>query len=708
MADQKWQDVSQNTSPAGTDEVMSLKPGVGYQRVPINNLPTGGGGSAFYYPNSYKPLGTEPIVIVVVGDSNASQSSATPPTSRYPLIANPNIEFWTTDGTGPFPQDPTGCAWRVIDPNDPQPNDWFPASTYIGSRKAGLGNIAWYAADVIQKATNRPVKVYQAAEATTTIGHWIDTNPGGAILLNNTYGIQAALDALPGGDPGGIDLWINVDGTNDSFQGVPADYTSQRFIDDHNDVLATQPTISNARYRSYTESTRSDQAPITPDVYPPYWSGFYLLQQQLGPYETLISSYNVPKSDVFHWSGDGLAMLGIAHGLSYLDGPKGQRIDRGIQTNIKVNQPTDITYDTQEPGIEYESDITNSFNIGGLGATFPPAIQYNKVNTLSNVNGNIFGSGKFLNFAPTLTNAGTSTAMSAFQFTVNQQKYTATGGGVVNMLSSANALVSAPSLIIDAPTYDTDDDGVTTLNVPATRSFASQPFFNAGVDVEWRITFESRGSNLSGGGSVDNEVHFGVQGPMSGNQNAVLAHIDILSDQIPTGTDWFIYQGNSSTLPSLFNGTVKLRPFVGSGDQNLIVDNNGDIQVGSAAISAAATSWAESLADSFDTFTQSTNNSSWVEVYRDTKASGFAESGKIRWKANRTDAIDFSEKEWGWISWYNGGVLVDDQSALFGQLGNGSVDCRIRADGADLVIEVMGNAGEDWDHTVIFCNRDIS
>lgn len=142
----------------------------------------------------------EPIVLGFFGQSNCSGLHVYTPG----MTVNNNVYAWhptSTPQTGPF-------QWEVADPNR---TSGYVGGIFTGMIGGGNGNIGWFAADIIQKATGRDVYLFTVHFAGSSISNFISN---GSVEQEIATQAPAAMAAIPNG-PEVPDFCIWMQGETD-------------------------------------------------------------------------------------------------------------------------------------------------------------------------------------------------------------------------------------------------------------------------------------------------------------------------------------------------------------------------------------------------------------------------------------------------------------------------------------------------------------
>jgi hypothetical protein len=140
----------------------------------------------------------------------------------------------------------------------------------------------------------------------------------------------------------------------------------------------------------------------------------------------------------------------------------------------------------------------------------------------------------------------------------------------------------------------------------------------------------------------------------------------------------------------------------GTGDNFGLLFNTGV-----APATAAQQAW---LAASFEDIeipkiTGSTSGSGWTTLATHTLPSGYAKNAEFVVCATRTDGIDFMKMKALGMAFYDGGAEADLN--IYSQVGNQNLAFRLDTSGDDLLVEVNGNGGQDWDWEILFFSKDF-
>jgi hypothetical protein len=275
-----------------------------------------------------KPAG-EPVVLLMFGDSNAYGLPVLPDPGLQ--TANANVFTWQADFSGGSPStyNPATCSWKNVSPadtdRDPQyATAWVNFSTlgaYVGMRLGNMGMTAWALADAIQKRTGRDVYIYSVVSGGTTLKYWkdpLDPNAGvggqkGYAALNNgTYGLTAALAAVPGLTQTTVDIVFMQDGTNDCVSAVAgtSGYTSDTFASDFDavfELFVSEGWIDRYQVLWFNGETSQDLTDYSGRT----WMGHQYVNNQSPSNVIQLSSYGLETWDTIHFSPIDLNQFGL-------------------------------------------------------------------------------------------------------------------------------------------------------------------------------------------------------------------------------------------------------------------------------------------------------------------------------------------------------------------------------------------------------------
>ena len=183
---------------------------------------------------------------------------------------------------------------------------------------------------------------------------------------------------------------------------------------------------------------------------------------------------------------------------------------------------------------------------------------------------------------------------------------------------------------------------------------------------------------------------------------------------IPYAEDVDYWLGNSrvSGLYGADTAYVDLTP----DDNQYIVDirlqdfrTSDDWDIVAVSDSAVGSTPASVKVEQFGVITENptvnTSGAGWTEIKRAAVPNATAYSGTLDIDAKRLDGVGFYSTRLEVLAYEDGGVTAEATHRY--ELGDNQLSVRIRAEGGDVVFEVKGKAGEDWNWDMIESYREI-
>jgi hypothetical protein len=516
-----------------------------------------------------------------------------------------------------------------------------------------------------------------------------------------------------------VDITFNCNATNDSFRTTSTglfQVDADTFVANIKQFRETDVLAADGRQWFHSEPAVivNGEGPTTGTgtYYPFAWHGLDYLDGETNDTDKVVSSWDLQTNgptDV-HYLGDSLNALGLVAADSAIVGPIPKRhirrqtfVDRfnpvienamDCQDNRVDNcrglgfAPTGVLDVLTEPGI---IDISGSYETQpGANTSFQPAVKYAPTIDLKGSGNFLTGySQLFLSNALLELNPGNGTQMGRFITLFAAPRYANNTGGTVTFGAVNNGVdIQVTPEIINSPGGDISVNN--WFHVQTSMSLDS-----GGFSANLRVGFDH--GNMAAGMVVTRDIGVRVVASQAANNCGIA-----IGSPAFTG-NWlgYVTDGNDSGV-SLDTGTLQVRSYTDAATRPAVWDTNGNLIEGSPA----ATAFTEEVGDNFHNVSLQTTNDTWTEAIRIPTASGHEESGELRVRARRTTTGGSRRMtgRWATLTEMDGTLLVE-YAALGTKLGNVNCDARVRADGSDIVIEVLGRPSQTWDWTVVYFRR---
>lgn len=273
-----------------------------------------------------KPAG-EPVVLVATGQSNMTGAY-----TATGLVQNANVYDWEDTAANANPVGP--FLWRVADPSRVSGWTLGVSTVFVGMRGSNYGNIAWSAADLIQRTTGRDVYIITVHYSGSPIVNWLN---GGSVETELATQVPAAMAAIPNA-PSTPDFIIWMQGESDRSR--PGEDYAADLLSVKSTFESKWATVDRTRWLvcGHSDLYQSVQG---------YWSGLDLFLQDTNQNVQFVSAIGASDTTDFaiHYDGPGLKEMGRRTGVIAFSGfaPK-QRQVRSSKNIVWAEGTEDTAY----------------------------------------------------------------------------------------------------------------------------------------------------------------------------------------------------------------------------------------------------------------------------------------------------------------------------------------------------------------------------